>query len=102
MTENSDNVSLLMQQRVRLAERLKAIKNDLKAGLDRDSEEQASQLENYEVLLEIERVTSERLSELDRQIGFWQQQKKLLNLSWAVREPSTTSFLSLNRLINTL
>ena len=75
MTENSDNVSLLMQQRVRLAERLKAIKNDLKAGLDRDSEEQASQLENYEVLLEIERVTSERLSELDRQIGFWQQQK---------------------------
>lgn len=74
MTENSDNVSLPMQQRVRLAERLKAIKNDLKAGLDRDSEEQASQLENYEVLLEIERVTSERLSDLDRQIGFWQQQ----------------------------
>jgi len=45
------------------------IKSDLRSGLNKDSEEQAIELENHDVLLEIERVTSIELAKLEKQIS---------------------------------
>lgn len=67
-TTITDSLSTLINKRSKLSERLKSIKADLRRGLDRDSEEQAMQLENYDVLLEIERVTSEELGKVEQQI----------------------------------
>ena len=70
MTSHTSNDTLLtlITHRSQLVERLKKIRADLGSGLDRDSEEQATQLENYEVLFEIERVTSEELTRVEQQI----------------------------------
>ena len=55
----------LIEKRDALAARLNAINLDFRQGLDRDSEEQAQQLENQEVLAEIARVTAEELNKVD-------------------------------------
>lgn len=61
----ADKESLLKRRR-ELRERLDAIGRDLRSGLERDMEDQAQQLENRDVLLEIERVTSEELAGVER------------------------------------
>lgn len=55
----------LTEKRDQLAARLNAINLDFRQGLDRDSEEQAQQLENHEVLAEIARVTAEELNKVE-------------------------------------
>lgn len=55
----------LTEKRDRLAARLNAINLDFRQGLDRDSEDQAQQLENHEVLAEIARVTAEELNKVE-------------------------------------
>jgi RNA polymerase-binding transcription factor DksA len=52
----------LSKRRDELLNRLDAIKKDIGSGLDPDWEEQATQLENAEVLEEISRVTAEELN----------------------------------------
>ena len=47
-------------------DRLERIRRDLATPLDRDLGEQAIQLENREVLLELERVETTRLAELEK------------------------------------
>lgn len=54
----------LTQKREELLNRLDAIKRDYRSGLSPDSEEQAIQLENAEVLEEISRVTNEELQKV--------------------------------------
>lgn len=54
----------LSQRRNELLNRLEAIKKDFGQGLDADWEEQATQLENAEVLEEISRVTAEELNKI--------------------------------------
>ncbi len=65
---STDTLHTLIKRRSQLVDRLKKIKADLGRGLDRDSEEQAAQLENYDVLLEIERVASEDLAKVEQKI----------------------------------
>jgi RNA polymerase-binding transcription factor DksA len=54
----------LTLKREELLNRLDAIKQDYRNGLSADSEEQAIQLENAEVLEEISRVTNEELQKV--------------------------------------
>lgn len=54
----------LSEKREHLLQRLDAIRKDYGNGLTADSEEQAQQLENAEVLEEISRVTSEELQKV--------------------------------------
>lgn len=54
----------LSAKRNELLQRLEAIKSDYRNGLSADSEEQAIQLENAEVLEEISRVTNEELQKV--------------------------------------
>jgi len=56
----------LQQKKEELLGRLEAIQNDYKGGLSADSEEQAIQLENAEVLEEISRVTNEELQKVSQ------------------------------------
>lgn len=58
----------LLSKREELLNRLDAIKKDYANGLSADSEEQALQLENAEVLAEISRVTSEDLQKVTQAI----------------------------------
>jgi len=61
-------VQLLEKQKM-LRERLEAIKRDIGRGLDRDSGEQALQLENAEVLDEIGRVTTKELESITSELA---------------------------------
>ena len=54
----------LCKRREELLNRLDAIRKDIGQGLDPDWEEQATQLENAEVLQEISRVTAEELNKV--------------------------------------
>lgn len=65
MTSGTDTREQLLRRRDDLAERLKRINLDYRSGLDADSEEQAQQLENAEVLAEIARVTAEELAKIE-------------------------------------
>ena len=58
----------LEQRRNELRQRLEAIRRDLGGGLDRDLEEQAQQLENYDTLMEIARVAEAELQDVERQL----------------------------------
>ena len=60
----TDSIESLKQKEKELSERLQAIYDDYKRGLDADSEERATQLENAETLNEIERVTAEELEKV--------------------------------------
>lgn len=55
----------LTEKHQQLAARLNAINLDFRQGLDRDSEEQAQQLQNGEVLAEIARITAEELNKVE-------------------------------------
>lgn len=55
----------LRAERARLVQKLEAIRKDRAGGLDRDSSEQAIQLENDEVLDEIARVTQFEIERID-------------------------------------
>lgn len=57
----ADTLNELIERRDALTKRLEAIRADIGRGLDRDAEEQAVQLENFEVLQEIHRVTEQEL-----------------------------------------
>lgn len=66
-------IKRLEQRQLELEHRLHAIRSDYHRGLDQDSEEQAAQLENMDVLQEIGRLAErellqirERLAELKR------------------------------------
>ena len=51
-----------------LEARINAIRNDLKSGLDPDSEEQAVQLENYEVLMGLLKNAENELGDINEQL----------------------------------
>ena len=53
----------LLKKQQELIERITAIKKDFERGLDRDLEEQALQLENYEVL---QRLLEQAAAELEK------------------------------------
>lgn len=65
----SDEKQQLIEKRDELRARLEAIKNDYRQGLDRDSEEQAQQLENAEVLEGIAKSTAEELQRIEEQLA---------------------------------
>ena len=59
----------LLKKRDELCQRLEEIEKDYRQGLDPDSEEQAIQLENAEVLEGIAKSTSEQLQEIEKQLA---------------------------------
>ncbi|MDT8405272.1 hypothetical protein [Sulfuriflexus sp.] len=64
-----DELEKLVARRDELRARLEAIENDYRQGLDRDTEEQALQLENAEVLAGIARIAAEELTEIQKRIA---------------------------------
>lgn len=68
MYSHYEKMEDLQNKKQELENRINAIKKDLKTGLDPDSEEQAIQLENYEVLLEILRNTEDELNTINKKI----------------------------------
>ena len=66
MTEEIDE---LLLKRDSLRERLESIEQDYKKGLSADSEEQAIQLENAEVLEGIAKATAEELSQVEDRLS---------------------------------
>lgn len=65
----NDSIEALEARKRELEERLAAIRRDLGRGLDRDAEEQAIELENFEVLREISRVAERELEDVERRIA---------------------------------
>ena len=59
----------LLARREELIKRLDAIRADLGRGLDADAEEQALQLENFEVLQEINRLAETELAAVDAELA---------------------------------
>ena len=59
----------LLAKRDELRERLESIEKDYQQGLDADSEEQAIQLENAEVLAGIAKATAEELERIEGQLA---------------------------------
>ncbi len=59
----------LLKKREKLCQRLDEIEKDYRRGLDPDSEEQAIQLENAEVLEAIAKSTSEQLQVIEKQLA---------------------------------
>ena len=62
---NQTDKQTLLEKKKELEERLEKIKADIGGGLDADWEEQAVQLENRDVLLEIARVSEEELQKIN-------------------------------------
>lgn len=58
----------LLKKQQELIERITAIKKDFERGLDRDLEEQALQLENYEVLQGLLEQASAELEKIELQL----------------------------------
>lgn len=65
----SDNRETLLDKKKELEERLAKIKKDLGHELSADFEEQATELENRDVLLEIARVTEEELTKINAELN---------------------------------
>lgn len=65
MTDTAAERARLERRRVELIDRLEAIKRDYGQGLDRDSEEQAQQLENAEVLAALNEAAWKELQEVN-------------------------------------
>jgi len=59
----------LLKKRDELRQRLDQIEKDYRQGLDADSEEQAIQLANAEVLEGIAKATSEQLQAIEKQLA---------------------------------
>lgn len=64
----TDKKAKLLAKRTELIERLEAIEQDYRRGLDADSEERAQQLENAEVLEGIARAARAELEQIERQL----------------------------------
>ena len=64
----SDDREALLEKKNELEERLEKIRKDLGHGLSADFEEQATELENRDVLLEIARVTEEELASIKQKL----------------------------------
>lgn len=58
----------LLARKKELMKRLEAIRSDLRRGLAADSEEQAVQLENLQVLQEIHRLADEELKTIEQEL----------------------------------
>ncbi|MEJ8567536.1 hypothetical protein [Elongatibacter sediminis] len=65
----TDQFKQLLDRRDELLKRLKAIRADLAGGLAADSEEQAIQLENLEVLQEIQRLAEKELRSIEEELA---------------------------------
>ena len=63
----------LLTRKNELIARLEAIRADLGRGLAADSEEQAVQLENLEVLQEIQRLADEELKQVQKELDALKQ-----------------------------
>lgn len=59
----------LIEKRNELRARIEAIENDYRQGLDKDSEEQAQQLENAEVVAGIAKSLAEELRAVEAQLA---------------------------------
>ena len=68
MFSHFEKMEDLREKKQELEKRIEAIEKDLRSGLDPDSSEQAVQLENYEVLLEILRKTEDELNAVNKKI----------------------------------
>ncbi|HEY9199383.1 MAG TPA: hypothetical protein VIR60_08455 [Gammaproteobacteria bacterium] len=68
----SDEIGQLIAQRDELRARIDAIRTDLRQPLDPDSEEQAIQLENREVLEGIARAAVEELARVEQRLAKFQ------------------------------
>lgn len=66
---NENKKAELLQKKQELADRLKKIQQDIAGGLNPDFSEQAVQLENRDVLLEIARVTEEEMETVKKQLS---------------------------------
>lgn len=69
MTDIEQEKAALIAKRDELRERLQAIHRDYGQGLERDSEEQAQQLQNAEVLEGIAKSTAEELERIEQQLA---------------------------------
>jgi len=65
----NDDKAALLKKKQELGERLERIKQDLAGALNPDFEEQATQLENRDVLYEIQRVTTEELAAIKKKLN---------------------------------
>lgn len=68
MTDRNARIQQLRQRRDELQQRLDAIKADYRRGLPADSDEQAIELENAEVLAEISRVAANELAQVEQEL----------------------------------
>ena len=68
MNKTEDKKQALLAKRDELLERLVAIEDDYRRGLDRDAEEQAIQLENAEVLNGIAQAAKEELERIEEEL----------------------------------
>lgn len=68
MTDRNARIQYLRQRRDELQQRLDAIKADYQRGLSADSDEQAIELENAEVLAEISRVAATELDRVEQEL----------------------------------
>ncbi len=58
----------LLAKKEDLENRLKKIREDLAGGVSADFEEQATEMENHDVLLEIARVSEEELESINKKL----------------------------------
>ena len=68
MTDRNARIQQLRQRRDELQKRLDAIKADYRRGLSADSDEQAIELENADVLAEIGRVAANELAQVEQEL----------------------------------
>lgn len=69
MSDTQNEKQRLIAKRDELRARLESIEKDYRQGLDADSEEQALQLENAEVLEGIAKSTAEELQHVEEQLA---------------------------------
>ncbi len=65
---DAENKNDLLAKKQGLQERLERIRKDLSGALSADFAEQATELENRDVLLEIARITEEELEALNKKL----------------------------------
>jgi len=69
MSNTKSEKEQLIEKRDELRNRLQSIEKDYRQGLDSDSEEQAVQLQNAEVLDAIARSAAEELKRIDERLA---------------------------------
>jgi hypothetical protein len=67
--KNQVNIAQLKKERDRLRQKLAAIEADYRKGLEADSEDQAIELENADVLEGIARATAEELEKVEKSLS---------------------------------